>query len=270
MTRETPTLLAVDGLTVTYRHRGGARHGVERLSFAMETTETVAMIGSSGAGKSTVAHALAGLVRPSAGQVRIDGLDPWRLRPRARRQLRRRVHTVFQNPYEAFAPSMRLGDAVAEPLLVHGTGTRQDRRSRALRALRTCQLTPAAAYARRYPGELSGGELQRAALARAVIDEPALIVADEPTGMLDASLQDGLLDLMAELQETRRTACLLITHDVTLAQARTQRLVVLDQGRLVEQGPTERVLSTPRHPATGALVAASRGLDAVRDSKPRR
>jgi ABC-type microcin C transport system duplicated ATPase subunit YejF len=169
---------------------------------------------------------------------------------------------VFQDPYTSLAPFFRVGTAVAEPLVIAGVAA-PDRTQRVLEALSEVGLTPPERYTGRHPHQLSGGERQRVALARALVLRPALIVADEPTAMLDASLRADLLSMMAHLQVERGTTYLFITHDLALAEGFCDRLVVLCNGRVVEQGPTREVLHRPTHPYTAALVDAARRLHPV-------
>ncbi len=254
-------LLAVEALSKTFRsHRGRHHVGCAEVSLTVDAGEAVGLVGASGAGKSTVARLVAGLLEPDTGRIVFEGRDLASLRPRDRRVARRRLHLVFQDPYLSLAPGLRVVDLVAEPLAIHRTDDRAGRRRRCLAALEVVQLTPAERYAVRYPHELSGGERQRVALARAVVDRPRLIVADEPTGMLDASIRADLVALMAALRAEHGIAYLHITHDLALAGASCDRLVVMAAGRVVEEGPSHRVLGAPAHPATSALVTAVRAL----------
>jgi len=254
----TPDVLEISGLTVTFRGPGGAVvPAAVDVDLSISAGETVGLVGGSGAGKSTVARAVAGLVRIDRGAMRLDGTDLVPLGRPAARRLRRGLHLVFQDPYSSLPPTLRVADIVAEPLVVHRIGSRAERVDRAVDALRAVQL--GAAYLRRHPHQLSGGERQRVAFARALVTDPRLILADEPTQMLDASLRRDVVDLMAELAARRGLAVLHITHDLALAQRSCARLVVMRAGAVVEHGPTLDVLGSPRHPYTAALVAAAAG-----------
>lgn len=252
----TAPLLELEGVTKRFRARGGPITAVDRVDLTVGPGEVVGLVGASGAGKSTIARLVVGLTAPDEGRVLLDGDD---LRRLDRRTVGRRVHLVFQDPYGALAPHHRIGRIVGEPLEVHGIG---DRRRRVLRALEEVHLTPAAMLVERHPHELSGGERQRVALARALVIRPELVVADEPTQMLDASIRADLLDLMGELRRLHGMSYLYITHDLALAQGLCDRLAVLHRGRIVEEGPTSDVLTDPQSDHGRALVAAVRGLHA--------
>lgn len=251
-------VLAVEGLTVSFgRARGHRITAVHDLDLTVSAGETVGLVGGSGAGKSTVARTVAGLVRPDRGTVRICGQEPATAGRVGARRLRRLVHMVFQDPYASLPPTLRVADVVAEPLRIHRIGDRAEQTGRAEAAVSAVGLDRRRLTA--YPHQLSGGERQRVAFARALVTEPRLIVADEPTQMLDVSLRRGLVDLMDLLARERGLAVLHITHDLALAQHSCARLVVMDRGRVVEAGSTASLLATPEHPYTAALVAAAAG-----------
>jgi peptide/nickel transport system ATP-binding protein len=233
---------------------------LDGVSRAVAPGEIVGLVGASGAGKSTIARSIVGLARPDGGRVLFAGLELGAVSRGARKALRRRLHLVFQDPYDSLPPSMRVHQIVMEPLTIHGVGQASERRARVDAVLEAVELTPASRFVQRYPHQLSGGERQRVALARAIILQPALIVADEPTSMLDVSLRAELLTVMRRLRDSHAIAYLYITHDLALASVFCDRLLVLDQGRLVEEGPTARVLQQPVHPYTTALVDAARLL----------
>lgn len=255
-------VLQVEHLTVTFRTRAAARrvHAVEDVSLVVAAGETVGLVGGSGAGKSTLARAVAGLVEPDRGRILLDGADLTAASRAQQRRLRLAMHLVFQDPYASLPPTLPVAGIVAEPLVIHRLAGRAERRELIAEALAAVHLTPAERYLPRYPHQLSGGERQRVAFARALVTRPRLILADEPTQMLDASLRAELVDLLDELRDERGVAVLHITHDLALAQRSCDRLVVLQAGRLVEQGSTGVVLAGPRHPYTTALVDAARRL----------
>ncbi len=261
-------LLDIDNLTVSFRQRGTAQRltACADVSFQVAAGETVGLVGGSGAGKSTVARAVVDLVRPDRGRITFDGVD-LRADPPA---VRRQVHLVFQDPYAALPATRTVAATVAEPLVIHRIADRSTRRELVVDALTAVHLTPVERYLPRYPHQLSGGERQRVAFARAVVTRPRLILADEPTQMLDASLRAGMADLLDELRARRGVAVLHITHDLALAQRSCDRLVVLHAGRIVEQGPTDAVLSRPDHPYTVALLDAARRLHGAAPSISRR
>ena len=232
---------------------------VSHVSLRVAAGESVALVGGSGAGKSTVARAIAGLVTPTAGSIIFDGTDVTTARGRQRRQVRRDMHMVFQDPYASLPPGLRVRDIVAEPMVIHGLGDRTERREAAIAALDAVHLTPTARYLDRFPHELSGGQRQRVAFARALVTRPRLLLADEPTSGLDASLRIGIVDLMAELAAGTGLAVVHITHDLALAERSCENIVVMQGGRVVESGRASEVLARPRHAYTAALVAAASG-----------
>ncbi|MDQ4129835.1 MAG: ATP-binding cassette domain-containing protein, partial [Actinomycetota bacterium] len=232
--------------------RRGSVMAARGVSFEVMPGEAVGLVGRSGAGKTSLARILVGLTPPDAGEVVFEGRDTVRLDRVERRRLGRRIHLIFQDPYASLPPAMRVADIVAEPLVIHGPKADVERRVLAAMA----DVALAASYVERLPGELSGGERQRVALARAIITRPRLIIADEPTAMLDPSIGADLLRTMGRLRDEHGVAWLHITHDLALAAAFCSRLLVLDGGRIVESGDTARVLRRPAHPRTRELVQA--------------
>ncbi len=231
---------------------------VADFSLSLAVGETVALVGESGAGKSTVGRMILGLEQPDEGQIVFEGTDLAGLRGRAQRRLRRRMHLILQNPYESLHPGMRVADAAGEPLAIAGVD-RAERVTRVAQALEDVALSPASQFLQRHPHELSGGQRQRVSLARAFVAEPRLIVADEPTSMLDASLRGEIIDLMLGMRERLMTAFVFITHDLTVAHQVSDRVAVMRDGRVVESGPTGQVIAEPQHPYTKMLIAASEG-----------
>ena len=255
-----PARLRVDGLVKRYRgHRFGTGEtlAVAGVSFAVGPGEIYGLVGGSGAGKSTVARLVVRLTSPTGGRVWVDGEDVLALRGRALRALRRRVQVVAQDPFDALHPGMPVGDLVAEPLVIHRVGKRTERRTRVLRALEQVALTPARTFLDRYPNELSGGQRQRVAIARAIVLRPTLIVADEPTSMLDASVQMDILNIFRMLRDNENLSALLITHDLAVARYVCDRIGVMQRGHLVEEGAAEDVITRPRHEYTRALLEAA-------------
>lgn len=260
-------VLEVEGLTVSFRERGSNRRlvALADVDLTVAAAESVALVGGSGAGKSTLARTVAGLVQADRGSIRLDGTDLSGLSRADARRRRRALHLVFQNPYAALPPTLRVVDIVAEPLVIHRVGDREQRRDRVEHALAAVRLDPIGRYLPRYPHQLSGGQRQRVALARALVTRPRLILADEPTQMLDASLRVQLSELLGELSADRGLAVVHITHDLALAQRSCTRLVVMQAGRVVEDGETAQVLGDPQHPYTAALVTAAA---ATREQSP--
>jgi ABC-type glutathione transport system ATPase component len=237
---------------------------VEDVGFEVRRGEAVALVGESGSGKSTIARMLLRLTRPDGGEIRLDGVDVLAREPRgASLAYRGRVQMVFQDPFGSLNPVHDVAHHLARPLLRHGRveprrgpGGQAALRDRALALLRTVGLEPAEDYLGRHPAELSGGQRQRVAIARALAVEPDLLVADEPTSMLDVSIRTGVLNLLARLKRERGLGILLITHDLASARYLADRILVLHRGRIVEEGPSRDVVSAPAHPYTRALLAA--------------
>ena len=259
-------LLRIEGLTVTFGSRGagGPVTAARDVDLIVHARESVGLVGGSGVGKSTVVRAIVGLVRPDAGRIHLDGRDVWGGSARQRRALRREVHLVFQDPYTALPPSLTVAAAVGEPLLIHRMTGRAGRRARVAEAMDAVRLRPIERYQSRYPHQLSGGERQRVALARALVTSPRLILADEPTQQLDASLRGELVEMLDQLRVQRGLAVLHVTHNLALAQRSCSRLVVMQAGRVVEHGSTEDVLTRPQHSYTAALLAAAGQLYGAR------
>jgi oligopeptide/dipeptide ABC transporter ATP-binding protein len=233
---------------------------VQDVSLAVPPGTAVGLIGESGSGKSTLARLALGLIKPDSGEVRVAGRNLAGAPERDWRVARRAIHLIFQDPYDSLSARMRVHDLVAEPLVIHRM-ERANRRAQILAALERAGLRPGEEYIDRYPHELSGGQRQRVALARALVLEPRLIVADEPTSMLDVSLRAGLLRTMLELRAEHGIAFLFITHDLALARYFCDRLAVMFRGRLVEVGGTDAVVAQPGHPYTRALMQAVRDLE---------
>jgi ABC-type glutathione transport system ATPase component len=254
MIRPAP-LLVVERLS----KRFGPVCAVDGVSFEIDRGEVVALVGESGSGKSTVARLLARLDAPSAGAIRLAGSDVLATEPRrASLGYRRRVQMIFQDPYASLNPAHRVAHHIERPLARHRRVERGALAVRAAKLLEDVGLTPAAQFASRRPHELSGGQRQRVAIARALAVEPDLLIADEPTSMLDVSLRVGVLDLLARLRDERRLALLFITHDLASARYLADRILVMSGGKIVDGGAIEDVIARPSHPATRRLLAAVR------------
>lgn len=253
----------VEGLHKVFKRGRRGREGqtvaVAGVSFSIGAGEIFGLVGGSGAGKSTVARLMLRLLPATAGRVWVDGHDFLHLGRRELRGLRQRVQMVAQDPFDALHPGMRVRDVVAEPLVIHRLGSPEARNARVVRALEDVALAPASSFLDRYPQELSGGQRQRVAIARAIVLNPTLLIADEPTSMLDASVQLEVLKILIRLRDTRDFSALLITHDLAVARYVCNRIGVMRAGVLVEEGPVDRVIDNPSHEYTKALVAAAEG-----------
>ncbi|WP_168212066.1 dipeptide ABC transporter ATP-binding protein [Actinomadura rubteroloni] len=256
------------GLVVEYPGRLGrpAFRAVDGVDLRIARGEVLGLVGESGSGKTTIARAVAGLV-PVGGDLRVLGVDLAGSRGRDFRAVRRHLGFVFQDPATSFNPKRTIGDGIAEPLRAHGDPTAAEVRRRVRELLDAVQLD--AGHADRYPHELSGGQRQRAALARALALRPRLLIADEPTSALDVSVQQRVLDLFAVLQKELGFAVLFISHDLAVVNALADRVGVLYQGRLVEEGDRQQVLARPAHDYTRRLVAASPVPDPVEQAARR-
>ncbi|MEV4597040.1 ABC transporter ATP-binding protein [Amycolatopsis sp. NPDC049253] len=234
------------------RRRTGTVSAVAGVSFSVAAGETFGLVGESGCGKTTVGRAVVGLDEPTSGHIRINGTELTSLRGAELRQRHRDTHLVFQDPYASLDPRMRVGAILAEPLEIHGAGTRAQRSARVRELLGEVGL-PADA-AQRYPHEFSGGQRQRVGLARALALEPKLIVADEPVSALDVSVQAQILNLMNDLRERHGLTYVFISHDLSVVRYLAQRIGVMYLGKLVETGPAAEVHGNPRHPYTRGLI----------------
>jgi microcin C transport system ATP-binding protein len=223
----------------------------------------VGVVGESGSGKTTLGLALLRL-QPCEGWIRVAGYELQGLSARALRPLRREMQVVFQDPFGALSPRMSIAQIVGEGLGVHGIGATPAKRQAFIdQALREVGIDPA--LRDRYPHEFSGGQRQRIAIARAMILKPKLVVLDEPTSALDMSVQAQVVDLLRELQARHRLAYVFISHDLKVIRAVSDEILVMRQGRVVEQGPTERIFEQPTHAYTRALMAAAFELQAVEE-----
>ena len=251
-----PPLLDVQRLVVRYpgRRKRDWLIAVDDVSLAIGAGQALGLIGESGCGKSTVARAVLGLVKPHSGHVLIAGTNAWEQPNAAQREFRRAVQAVFQDPHESLDPRMSALDAVAEPLHLVPELTRADRQVRAFELLDRVGIGPD--MAPRRPHELSGGQKQRVTIARALAVDPELVVCDEPVSALDVSVQAGVLNLLNELRGERDLAYLFITHDLGVAEYIADTIAVMYLGVLVETGLASDVVQKPKHPYTQALIAA--------------
>ena len=249
-------VLAVDRLTVEFPGPIGAEpfKAVDDVSFTIERGKTLGLVGESGSGKSTIGRCVAALQKPTSGTVTILGQDLTGLSQRQLRPMRSKFGFVFQDPATSLNPRMRVGDCVAEPLLVHKVMKGQQLRDRVGELLDAVRLPKDTAQ--RYPHELSGGQRQRASLARALALGPDLLVADEPTSALDVSVQASVLELFEELQREWSFACLFISHDLAVVDRLADNVAVLRNGVVQEIGPRDAVLRNPQTEYTQRLVAA--------------
>jgi peptide/nickel transport system ATP-binding protein len=237
--------------------RGSRVHAVDEVDFALRPGRITALVGESGSGKSTVARLLARLYEPTAGSILFEGHDVGRDR-RRRDVLRYRsqVQMIFQDPFGSLNPVKTIRHHLERPLVIHGIVPRSGVEERVYQLLTTVGLVPPEHVAAKYPYELSGGQRQRVAIARALAVEPKVLLADEPTSMLDVSIRIGILNLMRELKDEHDIAFLYVTHDLASARYVADDILVMYAGQIVEQGPVEDVLADPLHPYTRLLLSA--------------
>jgi oligopeptide transport system ATP-binding protein len=227
---------------------------VDGVSFDVGAGRTMAIVGESGCGKSTVARLVLRLIEPTRGAVQLEGRDLLALSAAQLRAQRGRLQIIFQDPYGSLNPRMTVGDMLAEPLMLHETVPRAARRARVAELLSLVGLRPESAQ--RYPHEFSGGQRQRLAIARALAAEPRVIVCDEPVSALDVSIQAQILNLLTDLQRRFGLAYVFISHDLAVVRQIADSVAVMYLGRFVESGSARRVFGQPRHPYTRALLAA--------------
>lgn len=230
-------------------------NAVNDVSFSIAAGETLGMVGESGSGKSTIARAILRLTKPTSGQVDFRGQDLAQLSDRQVRHLRSDMQMVFQDPWSALNPRMRIRNIIAETLLLHEpTVAKSEREDRTEQLAKRVHLSTE--LLNRFPSDLSGGQLQRVCIARAIATSPKLIILDEPTSSLDLSVRAGILELLAEIKEQTQAALLFISHDLGTVRLISDRIVVLYLGRVVEQAHAEDLFQTPVHPYSQALLSA--------------
>jgi len=255
-------LLETAGLTKHFRLGGllskRLLHAVDDVDLVIGAGEIVALVGESGSGKSTIARLIAGVYKPTAGEIRFRGHPLSQMRRRAEvLEYRGRVPMVFQDPYGSLSPVYRVSHGVLRALKLHRpTLGKEAREQVAVKLIESVGLAPGGEFLHKYPYELSGGQRQRVGFAQALACSPELILADEPVSMLDVSVRIGVLNLMASLRRELRVSFLYITHDIASARYVADRLVVMYAGQVAESGPTEDVLAHPKHPYTQLLLSA--------------
>ena len=261
------SVLEVANLTVAFGQRGGARlTAVDDLSFSLRAGQTLALVGESGSGKSTVVRAAAQLLKPSSGQIRLDG-QPAGRRGRALRSYRHEVQVIFQDPFASLNPMHTVAHHLARPLMLRSGRLRGEALDQAVYdLLQSVNLTPPQEVAAKHPHELSGGQRQRVAIARALATDPDVLLADEPVSMLDVSIRLEILNLLDRLKQDRNLAMLYVTHDLATARYFSSQIMVMYRGVVVERGPSDEVILNPAHPYTQILASAAPDPTASRQS----
>ena len=232
----------------------GHVHAVDGVSFSIGQAETLAVVGESGCGKSTVGRTVLRLIQPTAGTIKVNGTDITTLSRREMRPYRRQMQIVFQDPFASLNPRMRADDIVGEPLMVHGVANKKERVEQVAELFARVGLRPQ--QMRNFPHEFSGGQRQRISIARALALNPKFIVADEPVSALDVSIQAQVLNLMVRLQRAEGLSYLFISHNLAVVEHVAHRVAVMYLGRIVEFANTQDLFANPQHPYTEALLAA--------------
>jgi len=260
-------LVSIRGLKTYYSIRGsfasrilgreaGHVRAVDDVTIDLRRGEVLGLVGESGSGKTTLGRTILGLVSATSGSVEFEGREITKMSERELRRLRREMQIVFQDPHASLNPAMTVQQLVEHPLQIHKVGTRAERRSRVAETLSIVGLDPPEQFMEKYPADLSGGQKQRVVIARAIILNPVLLVADEPVSMLDMSVRAKILELMLYLKRQLNLTYLYITHDLATAKFFCDRIAILYLGRIVEVGPSEAIYADPKHPYTRALLRA--------------
>ncbi|MCH8564522.1 ABC transporter ATP-binding protein [Nesterenkonia sp. LB17] len=250
-----PPALQAKDVALEYKFRRRATRVVHDLNFTVQPGEIMGLVGESGSGKSTVAKAVLGLLDVAEGELRVRGMNMPALPSKERKTLKREIGVVFQDPAASLDPRFPIGDIITEPMVVHKEGDKNSRMARARELLDAVRLP--SSVLNRYPHELSGGQRQRISIARALTLNPTLLIADEPTSALDVSVQAAVLDLFSELQQHYGFACLFVSHDLAVVDALAHKVMVMQNGRTVEQGTTDQVLRHAKESYTQQLLAAA-------------
>ena len=266
--RKDEVLLSVQDLKIWFELRrfgfgiSGYVHAVDGVSFDLHYGETIAIVGESGCGKTTLMKSILGLYHPTAGDIIFEGQTLSQLKASEMRAFRSNVGYVQQDPYGALPPFMNVQTILAEPMIINGIKSKEERRERIYRAMEEVKMSPPEDFLEKYPHMLSGGQQQRVVLARAMMLEPKLIVADEPVSMLDASVRVEILRLMQSLQEKHHLAVIYITHDLSTVRYFSERVFVMYAGQAVEKTMIDAIVHDPLHPYSKALMEATSDPDA--------
>ena len=278
MRPEAPPIVSIRDLKAYYAIRGsfadrlvgreaGVVKAVDGVSLDIQRGEVLGLVGESGSGKTTLGRTLLGLVHATGGSVVFDGSDITDFSERELRGLRRRMQVVFQDPHASLNPAMTIGQAIGHPLQIHGLAqSKQQLHAQVVAVLERVGLAPAEQYLDKYPSDLSGGQKQRAVIARAIVLNPVMLVADEPVSMLDMSVRAKILELMLALKRDLDLTYLYITHDLATAKFFCDRIAIMYLGRIVEIGPAEAIYADPKHPYTQALLRAIPEPDPAREA----
>jgi peptide/nickel transport system ATP-binding protein len=256
-------ILKLENVSKIYRSRGSLFGGasrtvtaLNRISLSIEDGEIFGLVGESGSGKTTCGRLIVKLEQAQEGKILLDGIDITGLMGKDLKAYRRKVQMIFQDPYQSLNPQLSIFESVSEPLIIHHDGGSSERRDRVLSTLRAVGLSPPEDFIYRYPHQLSGGQRQRVAIARAMVLRPEVVVADEPTSMLDASYSAQIYNILLEMRDRFHVTILFITHNLAAARYLCDRIAVIYKGCLMELDRADEVIQNPKHPYTQALIDA--------------
>ncbi len=238
---------------------------VNDISFKLEVGKTLAIVGESGCGKTTLAKVLTMIDKPSNGFIFYDGLDLNQCSKKEKKELRKKIQIIFQNPYSSLNPRKKIGSIIGEPLIINTKFSAAERKKKVLAMMHSVGLEEG--MYERYPHMFSGGQRQRIAIARALILKPKVVIADEPVSALDVSIQAQVLNLMKNLQDELKLAYIFISHDLSVVERIADKVIVMYLGEIVEQGKTQLLFDKPRHPYTQALLASTPKIDSKKRKK---
>ena len=256
-------IVQVNGISKYYKSRASFFNtssetvtALKKISLDIFKGEIFGLVGQSGSGKTTMARLVVKLENPDNGSILLEGKGINHLKGRDLKAFRMKVQMIFQDPYQSLNPHLAISDTILEPLAIHGIGTREERRGKVVKSLESVGLSPATDYMYRYPHQLSGGQRQRVAIARAMVLKPELVVADEPTSMLDATIAIQLFRLILDIRDRFGVTFLFITHNLAAARFLCDRIAVIHNGEIVETGPADKIIREPQHEYTRKLIAA--------------